>query len=188
MATAHQKLALSLAILKSIQDQGVRVIKASEHKALTRVHRERLQAAVFIKPAMPGWYLPSRPDEQSGDSTSWYANMEAFVAAYANFRFGSAWQLAPDQSLVIQSGETTVAHQIQIHSPNPATTSFSCPTGVRCSCTRSSQMPLASRSSSMAMACAFCHWRSVCSSSRQRSTSFDPRWHRLPCAALISMR
>ncbi len=117
MATAHQKLALSLAILKSIQDRGVRVIKASEHKALTRVHRERLQAAGFIKPAMPGWYLPSRPDEQSGDSTSWYANMEAFVAAYANFRFGSSWQLAPDQSLVIQSGETTVSHQIQIHSP-----------------------------------------------------------------------
>jgi hypothetical protein len=117
MATAHQKLAQSLAVLKSIQDQGIRIIKASEHKPLTRIHRERLLTAGFIKPAMAGWYLPSRPDEQSGDSTSWYANMEAFVAAYANSRFGNTWQLAPDQSLVFQSGETTLSRQIQIYSP-----------------------------------------------------------------------
>lgn len=129
MATAHQKLAQSLAILKTIQDQGIRIIKASEHKALTRVHRERLLAAGFIKPAMPGWYLPSRPDEQSGDSTSWYANMEAFVATYANFRFGSDWQLAPDQSLVFQSGETTLSRQIQIYSPKASNDIIQLPHG-----------------------------------------------------------
>lgn len=107
----------------------MRVIKASEHKALTRVHRERLQTAGFIKPAMPGWYLPSRPDEQAGDSTSWYANMEAFVAAYANYRFGSSWQLAPDQSLLLQSGETTVSRQLQVHSPKASNDAVQLPHG-----------------------------------------------------------
>jgi len=117
MATHNEKLAESLLVLKGIQDQGVRVIKASQHKALTRVHRERLMAAGFLKLAIAGWYLSARPDEQLGDSSAWYANMEAFVAAYAKSRFGDAWQLPADQSLLFQSGETTLSRQIQIHAP-----------------------------------------------------------------------
>lgn len=43
--------------------------------------------------------------------------MEAFVAAYAKSRFGDAWQLPEDQSLLFHSGETTLSRQIQIHAP-----------------------------------------------------------------------
>jgi len=43
--------------------------------------------------------------------------MEAFVAAYARSRFGDKWQLPADQSLLFQSGETTLSRQIQIHAP-----------------------------------------------------------------------
>lgn len=117
MATHNEKLAGSLLVLQGIQDQGVRVIKASQHKALTRVHRERLLATGFLKPVIAGWYMPSRPDEQSGESSAWYANMEVFIATYAKSRFGDAWQLPEDQSLLFHSGETTLSRQIQIHAP-----------------------------------------------------------------------
>ncbi len=117
MATSQEKLAASLAVLKSIQDQGIRVIKVSEFKQLTRVHRERLQKAGYLKPVLPGWYLSSGPEEQEGATTSWYANMEAFVAAYAAARFEREWQLNAEQSLLRHSGETSLSKQIQIHAP-----------------------------------------------------------------------
>ena len=117
MATAQEKLAKSLSILKAIQDRGVRAIQVSQHKELTRVHRERLQKAGFLKPVISGWYLQSRPDEKEGDTTSWHATMEAFVAAYAEARFGRDWQLNAEQSLLQHSGETSLAQQIQIHAP-----------------------------------------------------------------------
>ena len=117
MATTQEKLARSLSILKAIQDRGVRAIQVSQHKELTRVHRERLQKAGFLKPVIPGWYLQSRPDEKEGDTTSWYASMEAFVAAYAEARFGRDWQLNAEQSLLQHSGETSLAKQIQVHAP-----------------------------------------------------------------------
>jgi len=129
MATHNQKLAQSLQVLQGIQDQGVRVIKASRYKALTRVHRERLMAAGFLRLAIAGWYLPTRPDEQPGDSSAWYANMEAFVAAYAKSRFGDAWQLPADQSLLFQSGETTLSRQIQIHAPKASNDVVALPHG-----------------------------------------------------------
>ena len=117
MATQHEKLAASLRLLKATQDRGARVIRAAQHKALTRVHRERLMSAGFLKPAVAGWYVLSRPDESAGDTTSWYASMEAFVAAYAQSRFGRAWQLPAEQSLMQHSGETTLSRQFQIHAP-----------------------------------------------------------------------
>ncbi len=117
MATSQEKLAASLSVLKSIQDQGIRVIQVSQHKGLTRVHRERLQRAGFLKPILPGWYMQSRPEEKEGESTTWYATMEAFVASYANARFGREWQLNAEQSLLRHSGETSLSKQIQIHAP-----------------------------------------------------------------------
>ncbi|CAN7588424.1 MULTISPECIES: Fic family protein [unclassified Variovorax] len=117
MATPNEKLAASLHVLKSLQDKGIQVIQASEAPELTRVHRERLQAAGFLKPVIQGWLLPSNPEEGDGDSTHWYASMEVFVAAYANARFDDKWQLSPELSLLKHSGHTSVAKQIQLHSP-----------------------------------------------------------------------
>ena len=117
MATHNEKLAISLQILKDLQTAGVQVLQASKHHTLSRVHRERLVKAGFMKPVLPGWYLLSRPEEQDGDSTSWYSNMEAFVAAYANSRFDRDWQLSAEQSLLRHSGETTLPKQMHIHAP-----------------------------------------------------------------------
>lgn len=117
MATPNEKLAASLAILKNLQDRGIIAIEALSHPELTRTHRERLVKAGFLQMVIGGWYLSSNPSEDTGDSTQWYAHMEAFVAAYASSRFGKQWQVPPELSLLKQSGHTCVFKQIQIHAP-----------------------------------------------------------------------
>lgn len=116
MATPSEKLAESLHILKDLQDSnGSAAIQA---KDLSRTHRERLVDAGFIKEVMKGWYVPARPDEQDGDSTSWYASFWRFCASYLNKRFGKNWCLSADQSLLIHAGNMTIPHQLLVRSPN----------------------------------------------------------------------
>ena len=93
MATPADRLAESLDVLKTLQDQGRHAIRAGD---LTRTHRERLLANRFIREVMKGWYIPSPPDEAAGESTSWYATYWAFCAAYLRERFG-------DEQLGLQS-------------------------------------------------------------------------------------
>jgi Fic family protein len=117
MPSPHEKLAESLQVLKTLQDRGVRVFQASALPALTRVHRERLLRAGFLKLVIKGWYLANNPEDADGDSTHWYANMEAFVAAYATSRFGRDWQLGAELSVLKHSGHTSIAKQLQIQAP-----------------------------------------------------------------------
>lgn len=118
MAAPHQKLADSLQVLKKLQEEGVTVFQASALPGLTRVHRERLLKAGFLKPVIKGWYLASNPEDADGDSTHWYASMEAFVAAYATSRFGQDWQLSAELSVLKHSGHTSIAKQLQIQAPS----------------------------------------------------------------------
>ncbi|WGS48963.1 cell filamentation protein Fic [Paraburkholderia sp. D15] len=115
MATTNEKLASSLSVLKQIQDRGINVFQASALPDLTRVHRERLVRANFLKAVIPGWYLASNPADDAGDSTLWYASMETFIAAYANARFGSEWEVSPELSLLRHSGHASVGKQIVLH-------------------------------------------------------------------------
>lgn len=117
MATPNEKLAASLNVLKNIQDRGIFAIEVAAHPELTRTHRERLVRAGFLRQVIGGWYLSSNPTEDAGDSTTWYAHMESFVAAYANARFGAQWQVTPELSLLKHSGDTGVSKQIQLHAP-----------------------------------------------------------------------
>lgn len=129
MATPNEKLAASLAILKNLQDRGITVVETSAHPQLTRTHRERLVRAGFLQRIIGGWYLSNNPSEDTGDSTQWYAHMEAFVAAYAASRFGKEWQVPPELSLLKQSGHTGVLNQIQIHAPKANNQVISLPHG-----------------------------------------------------------
>lgn len=114
MSTPADKLADSLAALKQLQDDGRDAIRTRD---LTRTHRERLLANGFIREVMKGWYVPSRPDEPTGESTSWYANFWAFCAAYLDERFGADWCLSPEQSISLQVGDWTVPRQLLVRSP-----------------------------------------------------------------------
>lgn len=113
MSKASEKLAQSLEYLKQIQDSGVVTIRS---KMLTRTHRERLQKNGFIREVIRGWYIPSRPDEQAGDSTSWYTSFWDFSASYLNERFDKDWCLSPEQSLSLHIGDRTVPAQLLLRS------------------------------------------------------------------------
>jgi hypothetical protein len=111
MATPSDKLAQSLAVLKSLQDDGVVAIRTTN---LTRVHRERLLKNGFIQEVMKGWYVPARPDGPAGESTDWYASFWSFCSAYLTERFGDEWCLGAEQSLALHTGNWTVPRQLLV--------------------------------------------------------------------------
>ena len=114
MATPQQRLADSLEALQTLQKRGVLAIRSSD---LSRIHRERLVKGGFLQVVMKGWYIPSRPDEARGESTTWYASFWDFCSAYLTVRFKENWSLSPEQSLFIHTGNRTVPRQLLVRSP-----------------------------------------------------------------------
>jgi len=126
MASPAEKLAESLEVLKELQDRGVVAVRSGD---LSRTHRERLLQSGLLQEVMKGWYIPARPDEQAGESTSWYASFWAFCAAYLNERFGSTWCLSPEQSLFLHAGNFTVPRQLLVRTPKGGNKPTSLPHG-----------------------------------------------------------
>lgn len=115
LATPSAKLAKSLELLHKLQNaNGAAAIRA---KDMPRTHRERLSANGFLREAMKGWYVPSRPDEKDGDSTAWYASFWRFAAVYLETRFRKNWSLSPEQSLSLHGGNWAVPRQLFVRSP-----------------------------------------------------------------------
>ncbi len=114
MATPREKLASSLEALHALQSRGVIAVRSSD---LNRSHRERLLKAGFLQEVMKGWYIPSRQDEERGESTAWYASFWDFAAAYLTTRFKEQWSLSPEQSLFIHTGNRAVPPQLLVRSP-----------------------------------------------------------------------
>ena len=114
MARPSDHLASSLEQLKNLQRQGRVAVRARD---LSRVHRERLSRNGFLREVMKGWYIPSRPDEQVGETTAWYAAYWAFAAQYLESRFGDEWCLSADQSLLFHVGDRAAPSQLLVRSP-----------------------------------------------------------------------
>ena len=108
-----EKLAQSLEQLRELQKKVVVAIRSRD---LTRTHLNRLVKNGFLKEVIKGWYIPSRPDEAQGDSTSWYISFWDFCASYLNKRFGNAWCLSPEQSLLLHAENWTVPKQLLVRS------------------------------------------------------------------------
>lgn len=113
MATHMEKLAQSLIVLENLC-VGERT--AIQSKDLTRTHRERLLKNGFLQEVMKGWYICTRPDLASGESTSWYVSFWSFCADYLNTRLGENWCLSPEQSLLIHAGNRTIPRQLIVRS------------------------------------------------------------------------
>ena len=96
MAAPNEKLAESLKLLKSAQDRGLHVFQSGD---FSRVHRDRLVAAGFIKEVVKGWYIVFNPADKAGESTVWYATFFEFVTAYCKVRFGNDSYLSSEASL-----------------------------------------------------------------------------------------
>ena len=114
MATPSEKLAASLEILKALQDKGKIAIKRSE---LTRTHKDRLLKNGFISEVYSGWFIISSPENNEGDSTSWYSSYWKFCAQYLNYKYKNQWCMSAEQSLMIHAGNWTVPKQLIIKSP-----------------------------------------------------------------------
>ncbi|MBC2710354.1 MAG: Fic family protein [Desulfosarcina sp.] len=114
MATPKEKLAKSLEVLQTLQKNGVVAVRSYD---LTRTHRERLIKNGFLIEVMKGWYIPVRPDDVTGDSTTWYASYWGFCAVYLKARFGMNWSLSPEQSLLLHVGNMRVPRQLLVRSP-----------------------------------------------------------------------
>jgi hypothetical protein len=114
MATPAEKLASSFAVLKELQDAWRVALRASD---MSRTHRERLIKAGFIKEVIRGWYIPCRPDEPAGESTSWYASFWSFCSSYLDSRFDEDWCVSPEQSICLHTGNWTVPQQLLVRSP-----------------------------------------------------------------------
>ncbi len=127
MPSPSEKLAQSLEILHRLQNiKGAAAIRARD---MTRTHRERLLANGFLREVMKGWYIPSRPDEAKGESTSWYASFWSFSAVYLETRFSRNWSLSPDQSLSLHAGNWTVPRQLVVRSPKARNKTTTLPHG-----------------------------------------------------------
>lgn len=111
MTTPSEKLAQSLEVLKSLQDQDIVAVRSRD---LSRTHRERLINNGFLWEVIKGWYIRSRPDEAPGESTSWYASFWDFCASYLESRFGAEWCLSAEQSLALHTGNRTVPKQLLV--------------------------------------------------------------------------
>lgn len=114
MATPSEKLADSLKEIHKIQEKGAIAIKSD---MLSRTHRERLVKNGFIEEVLRGWYIATAPQAAKGDSTAWYSNYWGFCVQYLEGRFGDAWCLSPEQSLMIHAGNTRVPNQLVVRAP-----------------------------------------------------------------------
>ena len=124
MATPAEKLAESLEVLHALQERGVVAIRSTD---LSRTHRERLRDNGFLQEVVKGWYIPSRPDEAPGESTTWYAAYWPFCAAYLNHRRGARWCLSPEQSLSLHAENWTVPRQLFVRAESGGNNLLSLP-------------------------------------------------------------
>lgn len=115
MATPGEKLAASLEVLRELQSRNGNIaIKSSE---INRTHRERLSKNGFLKEVTNGWYISTNPNEQVGDSTSWYTSYWQFCSRYLEDKYGEDYCVSAEQSLLIHSGNNTVPNQLIIRAP-----------------------------------------------------------------------
>jgi len=116
MAAPHEKLAASLAVLQELQ-RDRRVFRSNE---FSRVHRERLLKNGFLREVAKGWLIATSPGTQKGDSTPWFASFWELCARYCTDRFGDAWHLSPEQSLLLHAENTIIPVQVVVYSPKGA--------------------------------------------------------------------
>jgi len=108
----NEKLAASLEILEELQEDGRRIFQSSD---LSRTHRDRLKRAGFVAPVIKGWWMVADPAAGPEATAAWYALFWEFCARYSSSRFGEAWHLSPEISLLIHAEATDVPRQVVIH-------------------------------------------------------------------------
>lgn len=138
MAAPREKLASSLAELKELQSGGRRVFRS---KDFSRVHRERLVSNGFLRDVIKGWLVSSSPATAEGDTTPWYASFWEFCARYSEDRFGEAWHLSPEQSLLLHAESTVIPAQVIVYAPKGTNNTTQLPFGTSLYDLKQKEMP-----------------------------------------------
>lgn len=110
MALPQENLARSMEVLMSINRDGI--IRATE---ISRVHRQRLVDAGFLKDIMRGWFMTTNPAAKPGETVEWCAAFWNFASRYLEYRFGDQYHLSAESSILAFVG-TKIPRQITIHS------------------------------------------------------------------------
>ena len=113
MPAPREKLATSLEKLALVQG-GRRVLRSEE---LSRTHRERLLRSGFLKRASNGWLFVSSPADLPDDATGWYGCFWEFCAQRCRHRFGDAWHLSAEGSILRHAGLGLIPRQVIVCSP-----------------------------------------------------------------------
>lgn len=108
---SRKALAAALGELKKLQDQNLLVIESAAIKDATR---KVLVDAGYLQPVIRGWYICVNPAELPGDTTAWYASFWPFISGYLGARFGEAYCLNPEGSVLLQTGNTRVPSQVTV--------------------------------------------------------------------------
>ncbi|PHR68974.1 MAG: cell filamentation protein Fic [Lutibacter sp.] len=120
MATPSEKLAESLEILHKLEnEENLVAIKSSR---LSRTHRERLVKNGFLKEVTKGWYISSNPNENFGDTTSWYTSFWKFSSQYLEAKYGENYSISAEQSVLFHAGNNTVPMQLIVRAPKTSNT------------------------------------------------------------------
>jgi len=107
-----QTLGRALSRVRKIADQnGVEVIRSAQ---ISRTDRELLIRFHWLQEIIKGWYLLTRPDIASGDSSHWYASFWDFLGIYLNHRFGKRYCLSAESSLDIYTESPLIPRQIVV--------------------------------------------------------------------------
>ena len=69
-----------------------------------------------IKPIVPGWYYVTRDPVlmEKDDKSDWYRAYWRFIVAYLDDKYGDAWCLSADSSLLFHSGNGLVPTQLTV--------------------------------------------------------------------------
>ena len=128
MATIQEKLAESLEVLKTFQENHGDNLVIQGADTLGRTHTERLVNSGYLQMVIKGWYISSMPGRE-GDSTVWYVSYWSFVTAYLNKKFNGAWCLSPELSLYFYSGKTVIPKQLIVRSESGSNNILQLPFG-----------------------------------------------------------
>ena len=107
---SNKLLSIALKELHALQEQSS-VFKSSDFSGKNMTY---LKKAGYLKPIIRGWYHQSHPADMDGDSTAWYAGYWEFVAKYLDERFGSAYCLNPEISLLLHTQNSIIPKQIVV--------------------------------------------------------------------------
>ena len=95
--TDKERLQTALEELHAVLGSEQGVVRGNQ---LSVGSRKWLQSKGFLREILRGWYFVSDPNAGEGDTTPFYANFWDYLARYLNERFGAAYCLSAEHSLL----------------------------------------------------------------------------------------